>query len=386
MSEKKYKVLLFTSNLGSRQAEKIMDGFCRSDNVEEVAVCGFLRDVEPPPKFKCKIFGRIRHKRYLERLWAYSKSILWLAKNISKFDAVFTWTVDSAMVLYFSKMLGFSKAAFIYNVRDVHRVLTEHTLLGRVARAADKFISERADLIMLTSPYYQTMYYEKWLSLKNRKFYLLENKVPPQTCERFNREKMPAKPLDDDITIGYFGMMSYEDRIFDMMKAISRNGLKFYLRGHNYKGQSFVDGLAGYENIEYGGGYKNPEDMGNMFSKIDLAWAVDSDLFVPDTNEAWSMCNRFYEGLFFKKPLIVQDFTPASHYVKKYGIGICVDNRDPEGLVKKVSSITKEDILRWRANVEKLDPGIFMLSAGDYEGAVEEAVGTASVKQGRKQI
>ena len=384
MASKKYRVLLFSGNLGSRQAAKIRQGLLESGNVSSVEVCGFLRDVEPQPPFECTIFGKLSNRAYAGRICIYLKAFWWLLRNMRRFDVFITWTVDASAFLYISKLLSFSKGAFIYNVRDVHYLMTGNSIIGRIARWVDKFLSQHSDLILLTSPFYESEYYRAMLGIRHNRFQVLENKVPPETASKFPDVSVYDKKCenDKDIVIGYFGVFSYGDSIFDVIQKISQSGKKFYLRGYNYKGKSFLDWVGRNPNIKYGGGFKNPDDMGDMFGKVDMSWAINSAQYRPNTNSQWAMCNRFYEGLYFKKPLIVQDYTPAAACVKKYNIGLCVDNRNPEELVRKVSSITRSDILLWRKNIESLDKSVYLSANDEYAAAVEAAVRNAGMDSG----
>ena len=151
--------------------------------------------------------------------------------------------------------------------------------------------------------------------------------------------------------------------------------MRFYLRGHNYLGAAFLEELKGCPNIEYGGAYKNPEDMGTLFSKCDISWAINSEHYTPDTNDAWALCNRFYEGLLFQKPLIVQEGSAHADFVRLHDIGLVVDMRTPDLLAKAVLAITPSDVARWRANIAKISPSVYCLRSDAYADIITRLFG-----------
>ena len=136
-------------------------------------------------------------------------------------------------------------------------------------------------------------------------------------------------------------------------------------------GDYFERDLKELSNIEYTGPYKNPEDLSKMFEKIDISWAINAENYTPNTNDQWAMCNRFYEGLYFKKPLIVQEGSAHSDFVKKYDIGICVDVRNLEQTREQVTKITQEDIVRWQKNIEEIDETIFVMCESEYRNIID---------------
>lgn len=194
----------------------------------------------------------------------------------------------------------------------------------------------------------------------------------PEELWRYVGRPSKKRQIGEKFTIGYFGLMAYRNSWEIIKKIVAENShINFYLRGHNYLGKYFKEDLKYTKNIEYSGMYSNPEDLEEMFSKIDISWAINSENYRSNTNDEWAMCNRFYEGLYFKKPLIVQDGSAHSDFVKKNDIGICIDARNYDKATESISKITSEDIARWNTNIEKIEKSIFVLELNEYAKIIE---------------
>ena len=370
----KIKLVILSPNSKANQTKKINKGFSLSNACESIDILAFDREEGCADQISYTSLGKIPRTRYIARIFAFLGALRIVPRHFSKADAVFTWTMDCLILALISKILsGNGRLKIIYNVRDIHPQLTKKTFLSALLRKLDKFLSRFVDLFVFTSPLYATGYYSGILGLDNIKYALIENKVPEELWGKIER---PRGALSDDrtVTIGYFGLMSYANSWEIIKNAANANPkrIKFYMRGHNYLGKHFEDEASQMENVCYGGAYKNPDDLREMFDKIDVSWAVNSTHFTPKTNDEWAMCNRFYEGLYFKKPLIVQEGSAHSKFVRENDIGICVDARDIKGTVEQISSITKADVSRWSKNIENIDESIFILQRGEYANIISK--------------
>ena len=364
------KILVFTSNLGSRQAAKIREGFLGAKGVELVEICGFKRPIEPDPPFNCEVLGTVSPRKYFSRLMNYIRAFFYLRKRVSQFDITYTWGMDSGVVLILAIIMSFGKRVkFIYNIRDIHPLAEKNCRFGFFFRRLEKFVMENSDLVVSTSPHFINKYAKKMLGLKHVKYMVLENKTPPELHAIVDRKMLKTSTDGQTPVIGYMGMMSYA-RVLENIKKASELGVKFFLAGHNYCGESFQKDLKKYPNIFYAGPYKNPDDMERLFEHCDISWVVNNDFFKPESGDQWAMCNRFYEALFFKKPLIVQAEGPHSDYVLKHDIGVCIDTRDFDSAIEIMRGISIDDINRWKANMENLDAADFMLSGDEYSEVV----------------
>ena len=361
-------LLIVSPNSRANQTKKINRGFVNSGCCKSIKILAFDRDEGKASDISYQSLGTIFRCRYFSRIINVIRAIWITSKEMSNNDVVFTWTLDCLIITLLAKLFSRNKQLkVLYNVRDIHPQLTKKTLFSVLLRRVDKIVSRYVDVFVFTSPYYFTGYYNGILKISDIKWVVLENKVPEELWEKIKR---PSSEHYDrqGITIGYFGLMAYKNS-WEIIKSIVQaetSSIRFYLRGHNYLGDYFEDELKSCSNVEYGGFYKNPEDLSSMFDKIDISWAINAENYTPNTNDQWAMCNRFYEGLYFKKPLIVQKGSAHSDFVETYDIGVCVDARNAQETKNIILNITPADIARWKKNIDKIDDSIFILSKSEY--------------------
>src|SRR5690606_16074860 len=68
---------------------------------------------------------------------------------------------------------------------------------------------------------------------------------------------------------------------------------------------------------------------------------------------------RFYESLAFRRPVIVQKGTPQERDVVEYDIGLVIDMNSVDTVLHQLSSITQNDLERWRDNIAKLNSSVY---------------------------
>lgn len=363
----KFNMAIISPNSAANQTKKIKKGLEDSGRCATLKIMAFEREEASFSQTDCISLGKIKRGKYLSRILNLKNAIKIIAENLKSADLAYTWTLDCLIVTILAKFFsGNRKLKIIYNVRDIHKALTKPTIKSALLRRLDKFASRFVDLFVVTSPLYISKYYNEKLGLKNLKCIALENKVQEELWQKIPR---PAEESADreNIVIGYFGLMSYK-RSWEVIKNILKisDNIFFYMRGHNYLGEYFQNEQAQFENLKYEGAYRNPEDMEEMFGQIDVSWAVNAENYTPDTNDQWAMCNRFYEALYFKKPLIVQEGSAHSGFVAKHDIGICVDIRDINSATAKILSITKQDIARWKKNIDRIEASVFKMEEKEY--------------------
>ncbi len=288
-------------------------------------------------------------------------------------DIIYTWGIDTGVTVLLAGLFLRTKAGFVYNIRDIHPLSEKNCKCGAFFRFLERLVMKNARLVVSTSPHFVNRYVKEILGLFGVNYFVLENKTPPELHAIVDRKMLKTSTDGHSPVIGYMGMMSYA-RVLENIKKASELGVKFFLAGHNYCGESFQEDLKKYPNIFYAGPYKNPDDMERLFECCDMSWVVNNDFFKPESGDQWAMCNRFYEALFFKKPLIVQADGPHSDYVLKHDIGVCIDTRDFDSAIEILRGISIDDVNRWKANMENLDAADFMLSGNEYSEVVGQAM------------
>jgi succinoglycan biosynthesis protein ExoL len=109
----------------------------------------------------------------------------------------------------------------------------------------------------------------------------------------------------------------------------------------------------------YLGEYKSPQDLERLYTQVDIVWACYPPIGPRDWNFRWARPNRFYESCFFVRPLISREGSCDSADVRKFGIGLCIDDIEPQAAASRISAITAEDLVRWRAAMKEVPRTVY---------------------------
>ena len=207
------------------------------------------------------------------------------------------------------------------------------------------------------------------LGLDIKKYAVIENKIHRGYADFILKNYTPKPVPSGDFVFGYFGVLTYMDA-FSFIKQAAKLGVKTIVRGLIGREGREAELVSGVPNLEYGGKYKNPDDIPSMFSQIDVSWMIHS--FAPETNFEWQMTNRFYEALMMGVPVVVQKGTAHEDFVLRHDVGISIDIYSPEKSIEKLKKITAQDLERWRENLKNLDKSHYLLGDGEYADMLDK--------------
>ena len=349
-------MLLVSPNLGDYMTDKLILSFSTNKNVSALTVAGINRHNKTYTDNRI-VLAKAASTNFIKRILKYP-IIFWKIKKLLKTsDVIASWTCDTAFLCVLaSKILCSKKKKFIYIYSDVHPLCTKkNSFLSRLFRKIECFTARHADIVSFTSPLFKTEYFGRIAGAKITNSIIIENKIPNQSVERIIRNLNIKNRDFSEPRIGYFGLLSYKDA-FDFIEMAAKSDIKTYIRGRI--SPSIAKDIP--EVIGFGGEYKYPEDLPEMFEKINMSYIIHN--FEPDTNYQWQMTNRFYDALMTQTPMVVQKGTANEKFIIDNDIGISIDIYSPEESIAKLKSITKSDIIRWTENFFKLSKNTWMLT------------------------
>lgn len=97
--------------------------------------------------------------------------------------------------------------------------------------------------------------------------------------------------------------------------------------------------LNKYTNCIFHGLFKNPADLPQIYSQLDL---VLSTYDVAEDNVRYAEPNKIYESIFFETPIIVSEGCFLGDKVKKLNIGFTVNALDKMAVKQLIDSLTPE--------------------------------------------
>ncbi len=281
--------------------------------------------------------GRTVDGRFVQRLQAVLSAAMSLKKdlkNVPEPDVIVARNLEMlALADRASKKFG-AKVPVIYECLDIHRLLLNDGLKGRMLRAAEGFFGRDIKLIITSSPAFIDNYFSRRSKVAAPTL-LLENKV----LVRGNPAAIPLpKPRPPGVgrpwKIGWFGAIRCSKSLAILSEFARRmeGKVEVIIRGRPSHGEfdNFSRQVALAPYVEFGGPYRNPEDLEAIYSDVQFAWAVD--FFEEGLNSEWLLPNRLYESALHGAIPVALKSTETGKFLERRGLGLVLEAVTPDDL------------------------------------------------------
>lgn len=315
---------LTDSHYKNRVIEFIEQGF-------DVKVYGFTRVSGKPIQNlpnRYTVLGSLVDEGYIQRIKLYYTAFRQLGKKYKNQEiCFFLGGLDIAMFFHFLN----PSIQYIYEECDL-----VHTYMGKVKNLFewfDKWIIKKSILTITTSEGF-IKYHFQGNTPKN--VCLVENKLNPTITDYPIRPKRVFNK--ENITIGFVGMPRF-DSVYNFIDVFCKHfpNNTFHIYGGPISEQ--FESLRKYSNCIFHGFFKNPVDLPEIYSSLDL---VLSTYDIKYENVRYAEPNKIYESIYFETPIIVSSSTFLAEKVQKIGIGYDIDALNEAEIVEFVNSLTKE--------------------------------------------
>jgi succinoglycan biosynthesis protein ExoL len=377
---KVYSILPVLGNsTDSKRIAMLQEMGCR------VEAAAFQRDFHSGRSPECAVdlLCKISHGRYFKRLLKFITVLPRIRRGIRRNDLVYASAPDLALLALFSG-IGLGKPIFV-EVQDLRSIQVATGLKGIIARLIDKFVVNSCDLLIVTAPEFATDYYQKRLRVRTPSL-LLENKLeasdrPQVSSNLCNLERNHASQ-PRRLRIGYFGILRCEWS-WQVLETLARHfpdKFEIVVAGHPLFSVNIASRANELRNITFLGPYQSPKDLPALYSNVDLIWACypGPEEVDPDWRWAQAICrsNRFYESCRFKRPLISVQGSGDATVVKRFDIGLILEDQTVDAVVDVLIKIEAADLNRWQANMNRLPRNIYEYTTekSDLENAIRKRV------------
>jgi hypothetical protein len=243
-------------------------------------------------------------------------------------DIVYARNLDMLLVALLARRLAGSHASLVYECLDIQRLMAGDRLHSKLLRWSERKLLQESDLLVVSSPDYLEQYFAPLQNYRGPSF-VLENKplrtsLPPSLAH-LRRERPPGLPW----TIGWFGVLRCTRSLGILRRIAERlpKKVQIYIRGvpseTDIAPGDLLDLCARHPNLVYGGPYRNPDDLRDIYGRLHFIWA--SDFADPGGNSKWCLTNRLYEGgLCGTVPLAAHD-TATGRFVARKGLGFTLE-------------------------------------------------------------
>jgi len=344
----------------------------RIDALARVGVCpsvlGFERDYIPMESIPAgvRLLGRVRHGHYFARISVILRGVPKVWSAVRKADVVYAFGLDMLFLGWMSLLGGTKRLKLVYEVGDIREILLGPSLAARALRFAERLLLQRVDILVVTSKAYVQGYYESIQGLRQLAICLIENKL----SEHLVLDPRPPRERGggEAIRIGYFGVLRCR-RSWEILKEVARRGngrFEVYLRGVPLEVGMLEAEASEAPHIFYGGPYKSPADLPELYGGIDIAWICYPYSPGPVGNWLWARTNRFYEACYFQRPMLCQHGTQDAAVVEEYEIGMSIDLADVDAAVMRILRLSDAELEQWTSRVKRLPRELYVYS-GEHE-------------------
>ncbi|WP_395517696.1 glycosyltransferase family protein [Pseudorhizobium flavum] len=214
-----------------------------------------------------------------------------------------------------------------YECLDIHRLLLDEGSKGRLLRLAEGHFGRKASLLLTSSPAFIENYFDRRSRL-DLPTLLLENKVLDFHSHFEERQSCPsAPPAGQPWKIGWFGALRCRKSLQILIDLAARmeGRVEIVLRGRPAYGEfdDFEGQVGRASHVEFGGPYRNPEDLADIYSDVHFAWAID--FFEEGLNSQWLLPNRLYEASLHGVVPVALASTETGRFLRRRSIGVTLD-------------------------------------------------------------
>ena len=341
------KVIFIVNSLQNQRCIKRIAEFISEG--ADVQVYAYSRQSEQYTNdlFPIEIVGDLDNSMsYLKRFPILSRSIRTVVIRHKREDVMFyLFGLDIAMVF---RMID-KQNKYIYEESDLVHTYVSNALLRGTLEYVDKRIIKSSYKTVLTSEGFLMYHFGK---VKPENCVIIPNRLNSSILQLdYSRPKTASS---DKIRVGFVGKPRFKS-VVNFAKVMCEYSDKFEFHifgGPILEESSGFQQLEKYENYQYHGPFKNPNDLPDIYSQIDL---VLSTYDVEFENVRYAEPNKIYEAMFFNTPIIVSKDTFLAQKVERLGIGFAVDPLNDEDVKALLANLNKVAILEKQNNCSSIE-------------------------------
>lgn len=343
------KVIFLLESISQPRCIKRINSFI--DKGFEVSVYGIDRNKynvnAEKQHFKTNVFANYKDRgRYLFKLYNNFKQV----RNIIKNN-------DGKKVLFYSFGFMLTFNLFLLNARNYVYEMSD-IIYGRKKIKWARWFFKYLDMKMIKKSHLTVMtskgFYNYFFCNKEMKNVLIQENKLDISLSKIDRSAIKTEIDVENLTFSYAGAFRYPNTIFRFAKIIGRH---FPQHRFHFYGDSHLTGVVKdldkkYQNVTYFGPYNNPDDLINIYKNVDIVVACYD---TSGLNEKIAEPNKFYEAIFFKKPIIVSKNTYLENKVKEMNSGVSIDATKDQNIIEFINHLTQDRLENIIQNINRIN-------------------------------
>ena len=347
-------------------------GFQRADNV----LAGDT-DVETIS------LGRTADGRFTQRVGAVLSAAISLKAKLSGIpapDVIVARNLEMLALAARASTLFGARVPVVYECLDIHRLLLDEGMKGRLLRAAEGYFGRDARLLITSSPAFIDHYFSRRSRLALPTL-LLENKV--LALEDVAGTALPElRPPEagQPWKIGWFGAIRCRKSLAILSEFAARmeGRVQVVLRGRPAYGEfdDFDRQVEMAPHVEFCGPYRNPEDLSGIYSDVQFVWAID--FFEEGLNSEWLLPNRLYEGALHGAVPVALKSTETGRFLERRGLGLTLDTAHPDDLISLFGAMDRQRYEELFASIAATERSAWLAGPEDCRALVARLAALSS--------
>ncbi|MCL6285281.1 glycosyl transferase [Ruegeria sp. 2012CJ41-6] len=309
------------------------------------------------------------------RIRAILGSLLKVARNRNRMrgtDVIVARNLDMLVIAAAARAMIRPRPPLIYECLDIHGLMTDQTLKGRIFRAVERFLLKRCAALIVSSPAFLRNYFEPvqgWTGPSA----LIENKLwsGPEGPDRPDPVDVPPPDAQRPLVLGWVGTLRCARSLALLTEAANRLGprLRVEMHGvvHRHALPDFDAIIAAHPNVSYAGPYDYPNGLAPIYTACDIVWS--QDLWQWGTNSTWLLPNRIYEAGYFGCPSIAVAGTETGRRVAD-GLGWTIEEPSVEALVALLERLSPVTVAEQRQALLRMPDTLFCQSPEDIRDTI----------------
>jgi succinoglycan biosynthesis protein ExoL len=314
----------------------------------QVRLAGFRRGEKPLPG-PATVLGRTRDGRMAARAAAVLSALPRLPARLPPGPAPDVILARNLEMLALGARLAARHpgARLVYELLDVHRLLSGRGPVPAVLRAVEAALMRRVAAVVISSPGFAGHYLGPFRR-PAAEVLLAENKP----LAALSPDAPAARPPGGSTVIGWFGILrcAWSLHALDRLTRAAPGRFRVDLRGRPARDAlpDFDAVVAANPDLAFHGAYA-PGDLPAIYGGVDLAWLIDR--FEAGGNSDWLLPNRLYEGCLHGAVPLALAGTETARRLADLGIGIIADAPSDDALARALAA---PDLPALRAAVLRL--------------------------------
>jgi len=300
--------------------------------------------------------------------------------KLASADIIYARSLDMLATAFLAKRYAKLKTPVVYEVLDVHRILTGKSPIGFVLRRLEGALLARCKHLVVSSPGFLKNYFEVRHKNKYRAT-VVENRLALGEA-RDPRPVGPKPQSDDALRIGWVGVLRCKRSMGLLLDLARTFGPQVKLVMHGMPALSeipdFHERIKDLPNVEFHGRYRSPDDLSRIYEGLDVVWA--GDFMEAGYNSVWLLPNRIYEGGYFAVPPIAPAGTQTAKWIGDHDTGFLIPEDLTNTLPELIRSLVadRQRIAAKRAHMLELPNATFVAPRGELAVMISDALSASA--------